>query len=504
MQGLKPRTVPTKVPYIRDLLHESNQIFTALTETWLKDHKEAELKIANYKIYRSDRVRRKRSERGRDSGGVAVYLREDLVTTTTEILKISTGVIEALGLHVKSLNLVIIVIYRQPDDSVGGHRSTSREFKAALEEIRKTLNGLDSPTPDIVFCGDFNLPNVKWPEATTTVKTTKEVKVMLEDLEELAAEHFLLQYVTKPTHKDGNILDLCFTNNTNLIHSYQCDFTISSHHRVVQFKTTLTNESASPEETFRVPNSDDGPGAIFDSLNFLSDEADMEGLKQRLKDVDWKEELGDPEETDPAKMLENFIEKCAREAQDFIPKRSVTKEKRKGSRIPRTRRILMRRRTKVNKKLSQPVTPNQRAKLDEELIDIERNLQKSYKAESTEMERQAVNSIKKNSKYFYSYARKFSKVTVGIGPLINAAAEVISCPIRMAEMLVEQYCKVFSSPKETLKSAEEIFTQQNVQGYEGLYDIEFSTDDLVEAIAEISPSAAAGPDRFPAILLKEC
>ena len=504
MQGLKPRTVPTKVPYIGDLLHESNQIFTALTETWLKDHKEAELKIANYKIYRSDRIRRKRSERGRDSGGVAVYLREDLVTTTTEILKISTGVIEALGLHVKSLNLVIIVIYRQPDDSVGGHRSTSREFKAALEEIRKTLNGLDSPTPDIVFCGDFNLPNVKWPEATATVKTTKEVKVMLEDLEELAAEHFLLQYVTKPTHKDGNILDLCFTNNTNLIHSYQCDFTISSHHRVVQFKTTLTNESASPEETFRVPNSEDGPGAIFDSLNFLSDEADMEGLKQRLKDVDWKEELGDPEETDPAKMLENFIEKCAREAQDFIPKRSVTKEKRKGSHIPRTRRILMRRRTKVNKKLSQPVTPNQRAKLDEELIDIERNLQKSYKAESTEMERQAVNSIKKNSKYFYSYARKFSKVTVGIGPLINAAAEVISCPIRMAEMLVEQYCKVFSSPKETLKSAEEIFTQQNVQGYEGLYDIEFSTDDLVEAISEISPSAAAGPDRFPAILLKEC
>ena len=120
-----------------------------------------ELKIANYKIYRFDRIRRKRSERGRDSGGVAVYLREDLVTTTTEILKISTGVIEALGLHVKSLNLVIIVIYRQPDDSVGGHRSTSREFKAALEEIRKTLNGLDSPTPDIVFCGDFNLSNVQ-------------------------------------------------------------------------------------------------------------------------------------------------------------------------------------------------------------------------------------------------------------------------------------------------------------------------------------------------------
>ena len=490
------------MPYVGDILHESNQIFTALTETWLKDHKEAELKIDNYKIYRSDRIRKKRRERGRDSGGVAIYLREDLVTTTKEILKISTGVIEVLGLHVKSLNLVIIVIYRQPDDSVGGHRSTSREFKAALEDIRKVLNDLDSPAPNIVFCGDFNLPNVKWPEATPTPKTTKEVKVMLADLEELTAEHFLLQYVTKPTHKDGNTLDLCFTNNPNLIHSYQCDYTISSHHRVVQFKTTLTAESV-PEETFRVPNSEDGPGAIFDSLNFLSDEADMEGLKKKLESVNWKEELGDPERTEPAEMLENFINICAQESQNYIPKRTVAK-KRKGSRIPRTRRILMRRRTKVNKKLSQPVTPNRKAKLNEELIDIERNLQKSYKAEKTEMEHQAVNAIKKNSKYFYSYAKKFSKVTVGIGPLLNAAAEVISCPVKMAEMLVEQYCKAFSTPRETLKCASEIFAQQIDQGYEELHDIDFSADDLVEAISEISPSAAAGPDRFPAILLKEC
>ena len=490
------------MPYVGDILHETNQLFMALTETWLKDHKEAELKVDNYKIYRSDRIRKKRSERGRDSGGVAIYLREDLVTTTTEILKVSTGVIEALGLHVKSLNLVIIVIYRQPDDSVGGHRSTSKEFKAALGEIRKALEALESPTPDIVFCGDFNLPHVKWPEATPTQKTRKEVKTMLEDLEEVAAEYFLLQHVTKPTHKDGNTLDLCFTNNTNLIHSYQCDYTISSHHYVVQFKTTLKVESV-PEETFRVPNEEDGPGAIFDSLNFLSDEADMKGLSEKLESMNWKEVLGDPERTEPAVMLEKFINTCAKESVNYIPKRTVA-QKRKGSRIPRTRRILMRRRTKVNKKLAQPVTPTQKTKLTTELVDIEKNLQKSYKAESTEMEHQAVNAIKKNSKYFYSYARKFSKVTVGIGPLINAATEIISCPLKMAEMLVEQYCKVFSTPKETLKSASEIFTQQNNQGYEGLYDIEFSADDLVKAISEISPTAAAGPDRFRAILLKEC
>ena len=92
-------------------------------------------------------------------------------------------------------------------------------------------------------------------------------------------------------------------------------------------------------------------------------------------------------------------------------------------------------------------------KITTELRDIqERNLQNSYKAENSEMEQKAVEAIKKNSKYFFSYARKFSKVTVGIGPLIDAAATLISCPLKMAEMLVDQYSKVFSFPKEPLQN----------------------------------------------------
>ena len=474
---------------------------SCMNGSWLKERKEAELKIDNYKLYRSDRVREKRSQRGRDSGGVAIYLREDLVPTATEILKFSSGVIEILGVHVKSLNLVIVVMYRQPDDTVGGHRSTHKEFKTALNEIRKALENLPSPCPDILFCGDFNLPHVKWPEATPTKKCSKETKTMLEDLEEITADHFLLQYITKPTHKDGNILDLCFTNNAALIHSFQCDFTITSHHSIVHLKTTLKAQCVE-EATFRQPNTDDGPGSVFDSLNFFSDEANFLGLSENLKSTNWNEVLGDSDSSDPEEMMNKLIQKCADASKHFIPKRKAT-EKRKSSRIPRTRRNLMRRRTKVNKKLSAPVTPNQKQKLTDELIDIEKNLQKSYKAENTEMEHRAVAAIKNNSKYFYSYAKKFSKVTVGIGPLIDSASSIISCPVKMAEMLVAQYSKVFSTPKEPLPDPRDIFTEQQMNDPE-LYDFDFTVDDLKEAISEISPTAAAGPDRFPAKLLKEC
>ena len=160
----------------------------------------------------------------------------------------------------------------------------------------------------------------------------------------------------------------------------------------------------------------------------------------------------------------------------------------------------MRRRGKINKKLAHTVTDTQQTKLTAELKEIEKKLQQSYKSEKSEMEHLAVSAIKKNSKYFYSYARKFSKVSVGIGPLIDVASEIISCPLKMAEMLVSQYSQVFSTPKEPLKEARDIFNDQTGS----LYDIEFGEDDLIKAIGEMSPSAAAGPDRFPAMLLKQC
>ena len=474
-----------------------------MTETWLRDQKDAEVKIDGYKLYRSDRIRQKRRERGRDSGGVAIYLREDLETTSNVILKTSVaGVIEILAIHIKSLNLVVIVIYRQPDDVVGGNRSTNKEFKKALEEIRTALNELPSPSPDILLGGDFNLPHIRWPEAVPEKKATAETKRMLADLNELVSEYFMLQYITEPTHKDGNILDLCFCSNPRLVHSVQFEITNKSHHSIVKCRTTL-NAAQPREESFRTPHQEDGPGSAFDSLNFYSEKADWTGLEAKLRAVDWNSEIGN--EDDPEEMMKTFIKVCAETSADFIPKRKVTEQK-KSSPIPRHRRILMRRRTKVHKKLNRPrpLTENQKKKLMDELIDIEKKLQESYSAEQTAEEHKAVNAIKTNSKYFYSYARRFSKIAVGIGPFIDAAGKVISCPVKMASMLVHQYSTVFSTPKEPLKSPQEIFDDHESQDLgRGLFDFEFTEKDLIEAISEISPSSAAGPDRFPAILLKQ-
>ena len=65
-----------------------------LTETWLHEQKTAELHVNGYTLFRQDRLRPRRRT-GRDSGGVAIYLREDIAVDTEPILGYSNG---SLGL----------------------------------------------------------------------------------------------------------------------------------------------------------------------------------------------------------------------------------------------------------------------------------------------------------------------------------------------------------------------------------------------------------------------
>ena len=144
------QTKPSKVPFIKDLLTEKNQLFIALTETWLKTHTQAELEIDGYKIFRSDRIRI--HKRGRYSGGSAVYIRNDVAASVKPVLQFTNGVVEVLSTYSKKENLYIAVIYRQPDNTqCNNYRSTHTHFKEALSQIEESLNQLSDPIPDILY-----------------------------------------------------------------------------------------------------------------------------------------------------------------------------------------------------------------------------------------------------------------------------------------------------------------------------------------------------------------
>lgn len=150
----------------------------------------------------------------------------------------------------------------------------------------------------------------------------------------------------------------------------------------------------------------------------------------------------------------------------------------------------MRKRTKLKKR-------RQTKRITQALIDIELKLQKSYTDERRDREAKATSKIKTNPKYFYSYAKQFSKHKPNIGPLLDPATnELTSDSLRMASILQDQYTSVFTKPLPSynLPTIDRTIPELN--------DIDFTEDDIIEEINTLSSNSAAGPDGFPAMLLK--
>lgn len=195
-----------------------------------------------------------------------LYVRNDLAATAEPpIIKYSSGVIEIVGVQLKNPNLVIVVIYRQPDDIMGGHRSTSVEFGKAIAELRRVMRNLDTPTPNITLCGDFNLPHATWPTGAPGPGAPPDEWLMLQQLKSLTDEFFLSQYINLPTHGGGNTLDLVFTNNDSLLHSYTSTPTILSDHFMVTCSSSIECQRPDTE-----CDNISKPGNLA-SLNFFND-----------------------------------------------------------------------------------------------------------------------------------------------------------------------------------------------------------------------------------------
>ena len=125
-----------------------------LTESHLNDSVlSAEVSIPGYTLYRSDRE-------GRTHGGTCIYVRNDLATQV--LLSHSNSVCESLVLKVKTMNVIMISIYRPPDSSL-------KDFGEAIDLCKSTIDKAMEDDPKlttILQFGDYNFPFISWPERT--------------------------------------------------------------------------------------------------------------------------------------------------------------------------------------------------------------------------------------------------------------------------------------------------------------------------------------------------
>ena len=385
-------------------------------------------------------------------------------------------------------------MYRQPNNPGLNQRPGSAQFKTFLKKLDSTLSNLQSPLPDILLCGDFNLPYANWTTGGPNGPATTDQQTMIKDLFNLANNHFLIQVIDFATHIAGNTLDLIFTNNSNYIHTSTAHKTALSDHLVVECKFQYEVPQNKPPE-----NQPKGDPSFYD-LNFFSESVDWFALTQSLSDIDWNRHFL---KSNPSDMMETFLSICLDKAKLHVPlKRQAEMSNKKASKIPHHRRVLMRNRKNVQKQILKTKSESRIHTLNRKLIEIEKKLQSSQNSEKAAEEKKAVDRIKTNPKYFYSYAQRFSKVKTGIGPLFDASKTLTACATKMSEILSEQNPSVFTDP--ILSDSEIKNLHSTSSSNQKISDVFFDEVDIEEAIDELSQNSAAGPDNFPSKFLKEC
>ena len=173
----------------------------------------------------------------------------------------------------------------------------------------------------------------------------------------------------------------------------------------------------------------------FRNLNFFHESVDWIGLNDSITQHDW---VGDFDSLDANEMLSRFVAACLELAKNHVPLRRRPSAG-GTSEIPRGRRKLMRSRRRTQLQLRRARNEERKTALVNRLKEIEKQLMKSHHQDQADQESRAVSNIKVNPKYFYSYAKSFTKVKAGVGPLMNSAKRLISDPFQMASILSEQY-----------------------------------------------------------------
>ena len=218
------------------------------------------------------------------------------------------------------------------------------------------------------------------------------------------------------------MLDLIFTNNVDLIHNFSILPSPKSDHFLIEVSVVYKEPSVSEVEHSSMTDAVDGGDPDFDDLNFFSEKIDWNLLEM---DLDRCMDCLDFQGLSSSFMMDRFLSTCLSVAREFVPLRKILpKHKHK---ILKDRRILMRRRHRIIQQRAVATGGAWRDALNHCLAEIEKSLQQSHLQQADFEEDRAVENIKRNPKFFYAYARKFSKIRVGIGPLIDATNSVITC-----------------------------------------------------------------------------
>ena len=327
----------------------------------------------------------------------------------------------------------------------------------------------DTKVRNVLQFGDFNFPFISWPSKSIysheREKKSSE-KRQAELLLEFADENFLENCIEIPT-RGNNILDMVFSNNHSLINYYKTTVNkrLTDHNLLnvaLNFsynQPNLTEKKKNPYSTkiyeYDSKNADDEDWARFEHYLQQFDENKLENLRTE----DQLEMF--------YHLLEEASETCLKKKKEFIEvndnhKDDNVSQKRSKNFIPKVVRTLMRKKQKLSQKVLKSKSWEKNYSVMLELEEVEEELSRHYSVMRRREENEAIQKLKSNPKYFYSYQKRFSKTVNTIGDFVKKNGEVITDQVEKAEMLMEQYESVASEPDKDfiVNNAEDFFEVQ--------------------------------------------
>ena len=484
-----------KVPYLESLVNQSveSYAFISISETWLKPHiTDAQLHLESYNLYRSDRCNRER-------GGCCLYIQEKY--SVADHFKYDDDFCEVIGCSIDRSKTWLFSVYRP------GNTPHSK-FNDALEFIQSCIDTKDDSWT-IIITGDFNFPNICW-ETLNVVSgsdTTSACRQCADKLLQFMESNLLTQIVDKPTRLDSNgtanILELIITNNEDLMREVEILPTLLSDHHLMSiilsdyFKES-TQQKKQHSKNPPIPNK-----SSFHSLNFHK--ANFDKINEDLEKVNWESiKAGTSNNMFPEVFYETVLSICRKHTPlkkpSYKPKK--TKYYKACYAINRKRRKI-----KARLKALQQFQPQSRTitSLHRKLMALEKEAGNKIIEFKQREEQKVLEAMRKNPRFFYSYAKKRNISKCRIGPLqtsISGKTTFYDDAKSMADILQKQFISVFSNPENINIS------EVNLKSHDGntntLDDVDFDVNDFIKAIDEIQTNSQSGDEGFPAIVLKKC
>ena len=191
-----------------------NPTIVALTETWLDSSIPSSFFCPNnYVIYRSDRTHAK-------GGGTLLLVKNTVVSKPLELDNNSS--IDAVAcelLLADNTNIGLLCVYRPP--------GLTADDNSKLYSIMNTF--LDFKLKFNVIVGDFNFPDIQWPDSTSSSQSDAFLYFL--------QDNFLQQHVRTPTRRASqSILDLVLTTQgTDILNLMVNEEFGSSDHSIIDF-----------------------------------------------------------------------------------------------------------------------------------------------------------------------------------------------------------------------------------------------------------------------------